>query len=112
MCSAIIKVPHVNKMKKVVEQVELRVKVSMARPVLLPTFSSNILPPPSEEKKRKEANTLEKLFNRGAKEELDAIITMLFSSDGLPFNLARNPYYAMTFTYTANNLIADYITHG
>jgi len=51
-------------------------------------------------------------FNMGAREELNTIIARMFYSDGLSFNFARNPYYAMAFIYAANNPISGYIPPG
>jgi hypothetical protein len=36
----------------------------------------------------------------------------MFYSGGLPFNLARNPYYVSSYTYAANNSIPGYIPPG
>jgi len=55
---------------------------------------------------------VEKSFNMGARKELNAIIARMFHSSGLSFNFARNPYYAMAFTYAANNPISGYIPHS
>ena len=107
MCPA-VKPHHLNEMKKVMEQAELRVKASMARPVGLPTSSSSISLRPSKAKKRK-GNTVDVSFNMGAREELNAIIARMFYSGVLSFNLTRNSYYAMAFTYAANDPISGYI---
>ena len=81
-------------------------KAFMARPVDLPTYSNTILSHPSEAKKSKGDNMVDNSFNTGAREESHAIIARMYYSSGLPFNLARNPYYNMAFTYVANNLIS------
>jgi len=74
-----------------VEQVELKVKASMVKPVDLPIFSSSISLCPTEAKKRR-GNTVDSPFNMGAREELNAIIARMFYSSGLSFNFGRNPY--------------------
>lgn len=51
---------------------------------------------------------MEQAFNREAKDELDVMIARMFYSGGLSFNLTSNPYYAMAFTFAANNPIAYY----
>jgi len=84
------------------EQAKLRVKASMARSIGLFTSSSTILLRPSEAKKRG-GNTVDASFNLGAREELNAKIARMFYSGSLSFNFAKNSYYAMTFTYVANN---------
>ena len=109
MCSD-VKPHHVNDMKKVMEQAELKVKASMSRLVGLPTSSSSISLRPSEAKKR--GNTVDALFNMGAREELNAIIARIFYYGGLLFNFARNQYYAMALTYAANSSISGYISPG
>jgi len=63
---------------------ELRLKASMARPVALPTSSSTIPAHPSESMKMRGVVTVEKSFNMGAIEELNAIIAKMFYSGGLP----------------------------
>ena len=88
-----------------------KVKAFMVRPVGLPTSSSSISLPPSEAKKRR-GNTVDALFNMGAREELNAIIARIFYYGGLLFNFARNPYYAMALTYAANSSISGYISPG
>jgi len=45
----------------------------------------------------------------GAKEEFNAIIARMFYFGGLSFNFTRSPYYAMAFTYAANNHVSGYI---
>ena len=54
---------------------------------------------------------MEKLFNKGAKEELNAIIARLFCFSVLSFFLAINSFYAMTFSYDANNPFIGHIPH-
>ena len=70
MCSA-IKPPHLNEMKKLVKQAELRLKASMVRPMGLPRSSGTIRAHPSKAKKKKGANKVERLFNIGSREELN-----------------------------------------
>lgn len=57
-------------------------------------------------------NAAKQAFNRAAREELNAIIARMFNAGGLSFNLTKNPYYAMAFTYAANNPTADYKPPG
>jgi len=64
-------------------------------------------------KKRKgesvSGKSLENAFNMTQRERLDCEITRMFYSAGLPFNLARNPYFQSAFTYAANHNIAGYV---
>ncbi|KAL0313520.1 UNVERIFIED_CONTAM: hypothetical protein Sradi_5751300 [Sesamum radiatum] len=64
-----------------------------------------------EPKKRKVGSdsALEKAFNFQVREQLDSEIARMFYSGGLPFNLARNPYYVRAFSFAANNNIAGYV---
>ena len=105
-CVRLLKPHHLNEMK-VMKQAELRVKTSMVRPVGLPTSLSSISLRPTEVKKR--CNTVYVSFNIGAREELNAIIARMFYSGDLSFNFARNSYFAMPFTFVANNRISGYI---
>ncbi|XP_048139360.1 uncharacterized protein LOC115735362 isoform X2 [Rhodamnia argentea] len=50
-----------------------------------------------------------KVFNMTQHERLDYEIARMFYSAGLPFNLARNPYFQSAFTYAANHNIAGYV---
>lgn len=50
---------------------------------------------------------MEQAFITGAREEVNAIIAKMFYSDILPFNLTRNPYNYMIFTYAAINPIVE-----
>lgn len=65
-------------------------------------------------KKRKVVgdNALGKCYNLHAREQLDGEIARMFYSAGLPFNLARNPYFIRAFSFAANNNLAGYIPPG
>ncbi|XP_030477544.2 uncharacterized protein LOC115694594 [Syzygium oleosum] len=53
--------------------------------------------------------SLEHAFNMGQREHLDYEIARMFYSGGLPFNLAKNPYFISAFTYAANHNLAGYV---
>ncbi|XP_061347130.1 uncharacterized protein LOC133292709 [Gastrolobium bilobum] len=55
---------------------------------------------------------IERAFNIGEQEELNHIIARMFYSAGLPFHLARNPYFQQAFTYAASHNIGDYRPPG
>ncbi|GAV69774.1 LOW QUALITY PROTEIN: DUF659 domain-containing protein/Dimer_Tnp_hAT domain-containing protein, partial [Cephalotus follicularis] len=57
-------------------------------------------------------SAIEKAFNKSESEHLDYEIARMFYSAGLPFNLARNPYFQFAFTYAANHNIAGYLPPG
>ncbi|XP_020702031.2 uncharacterized protein LOC110113696 [Dendrobium catenatum] len=65
-------------------------------------------------KKRKgvASSPLEKAFSLQQREELDGEIARMFFSAGLPFNLARNPYYKNAFSFACNNNLAGYVPPG
>ncbi|GFS32012.1 hypothetical protein Acr_00g0020400 [Actinidia rufa] len=76
------------------------------------------LPPPSPTKNKcrredsSQSNPIIKAFNVGARDQLHSEIARMFYSGGLPFNLARNPYYVSSYTCAANNSIPGYIPPG
>ncbi|KAI0500681.1 hypothetical protein KFK09_018897 [Dendrobium nobile] len=65
-------------------------------------------------KKRKgvASSPLEKAFSLQQREELDGEIAKMFFSAGLPFNLAKNPYYKNAFSFACNNNLAGYVPPG
>ncbi|XP_061373230.1 uncharacterized protein LOC133315593 [Gastrolobium bilobum] len=75
--------------------------------VPLPPSSSSTCP-----KKRKTTGSLEMAFNVGEREELNYLIARMFYSAGLPFNLAKNPYFQASYTYAANHNIGGYLPPG
>ena len=84
--------------------------------VSLPTQSSNIssyisTPPsqPYEKRKLPGNSTLDKSFNNQCREHLDFLFARAFYSAGLPFQLAKNPYFIEMIKYAANNNLAGYI---
>ena len=87
--------------------------------VSLPTQSSNIssyisTPPsqPYEKRKLPGNSTLDKSFNNQCREHLDFLFARAFYSAGLPFQLAKNPYFIEMIKYAANNNLAGYIPPG
>ncbi|XP_020963896.1 uncharacterized protein LOC110265304 [Arachis ipaensis] len=65
-----------------------------------------------DSRKRRATGPLEKAFNVNARETLDLYIARIFFSSGLPFHLAKNPYFVKAFSYAANNYIDGYIPPG
>ena len=93
-------------MRRVVEEVEQRVKQSNLKQVPLLTSSvgtSNFENSSSsasaiDPKRRKGSiGSIEKTFNMGAREIVDSEIARMFYIGGLSFHFARNPYYACAF---------------
>ncbi|XP_021722603.1 uncharacterized protein LOC110690084 [Chenopodium quinoa] len=59
-------------------------------------------------KKRKSKNTISDAFNVKSRDHLDSEIARMFYTGGLPFNLARNPYYVSSYTMAANSNLSGY----
>ncbi|XP_077212459.1 uncharacterized protein LOC143847496 [Tasmannia lanceolata] len=77
--------------------------------------TSMFVAPSYDLKKRKTSgnvSALEKAFNMAARDQLHAEIARMFYSGGLPFHLARNPYYASSYTFAANNALSGYLPPG
>ncbi|XP_073004802.1 uncharacterized protein [Typha latifolia] len=91
---------HLTEMRRIVEEAELRIKNSIGD-----TFE------PRKRRATRETS-LEKSFNLAAHNQLDCEIARMFYSAGLPFHLAKNPYYVRAFTLVANNQISDYLPPG
>ncbi|GAV88665.1 DUF659 domain-containing protein [Cephalotus follicularis] len=100
-------------MQKLDEEATARINSNASKLVPLPPTkygkSSSI-----DLKKRKTGSVseIEKAFNKSERENLDYEIARMFYSAGLPFNLARNPYFQSPFTYAANHNIAEYLPPG
>ncbi|XP_057723564.1 uncharacterized protein LOC130939478 [Arachis stenosperma] len=62
-----------------------------------------------DSRKRRATGPLENAFNVNARETLYLHIARMFFSFGLPFHLAKNPYFVKAFSYAANNYIDGYI---
>jgi len=80
----------------------------MSRNVTLPLSSTSSAAGgnasgPNELKKRRGVNTVDQVFNKEARDELECIIARMFYTGGLSFNLTRNSWYAKTFKFVANN---------
>ncbi|KAJ1377248.1 Ribonuclease H-like superfamily [Sesbania bispinosa] len=102
-------------LKKIDNEATLRLEKSKAKSVPLPPVS-NESPMDNIDgvdlKRRKTSGQLEKAFNMQARETLDNEIARMFFSSGLPFHLARNPYYRRAFSFAANNYISGYQPPG
>ncbi|GAU32553.1 hypothetical protein TSUD_218110 [Trifolium subterraneum] len=78
--------------------------------VPFPTGTTNLNPPVDKNKRRRgDDGPLSKAFNNEARDHLSAQIARLFYAAGLPFNVARNPYFISAFSYAANTNISGYI---
>ena len=93
-------------MRRVMEEVEQRVKQYNLKQVSLPTSSietynfenSSYSASAIDPKRRKGSiGSIEKACNMGAREIVDSEIARMFYTRGLSFHFARNPYYARAF---------------
>ncbi|XP_061371038.1 uncharacterized protein LOC133313660 [Gastrolobium bilobum] len=94
-------------MERLEHEAEQRKQSNAPRNVPLPPSTSSTGP-----KKRKTMGSLEMAFNVGEREELNYLIARMFYSAGLPFNLAKNPYFQASYTYAANHNIGGYLPPG
>ncbi|KAK2662964.1 hypothetical protein Ddye_001538 [Dipteronia dyeriana] len=105
-------------MQRVVEEVELRVKQSLPRPVPLPSGIGSSSASPGiwygldPKKKKGVSGAIEKAFNIGAREKLDGEIARMFYTCGLSFHFARNPHYVNAFKSAYTNPISGYLPPG
>lgn len=84
-------------------------------PCVMSTMLSCELYKGTDTRKRKErevSSPLDKAFNTQGRNQLNAMIARFFYASGLPFHLARSPYYMSCFSYAANNSLAGYIPPG
>ncbi|KAG5515994.1 hypothetical protein RHGRI_036887 [Rhododendron griersonianum] len=83
-------------MKKLDEEAKARMKENAPKKVPLPpsTRSSGFVLEGYETKKQR----TKKAFDRGKRDQLHAEIARMFYSGGVPFNLARNPYYVSSLS--------------
>ncbi|KAG5521605.1 hypothetical protein RHGRI_033985 [Rhododendron griersonianum] len=108
-------------MRKLDEKIKARMKENAPKKVPLPlsTRSSGFVLEGYETKKQRTSgrrsettSPVEKAFDRGKRDQLHAKIARLFYSGGVPFNLARNPYYVSSYQFAANNPLSGYIPPG
>ncbi|KAM0860447.1 hypothetical protein ACQ4PT_046527 [Festuca glaucescens] len=65
----------------------------------------------SQSRKRKagKQHGITESFNLETKQQADALIARMYITGGVPFNLARNPYYRASYSFIANNHMAGYV---
>ena len=99
-------------MARLEEEWERKTKNSGPRDVQLPVESG--LNSSSSSKKRKPdiMNPISKSFDMSTRAQLDQLIARMYYTGGLPFNLARNPYYQKSYTFAANNNLSGYVPPG
>jgi len=51
-------------------------------------------------------------YDMQSRAQLDAEIVRMFYTGGLPFNLARNPYYLSSYSFAANHPLGGYVPPG
>ena len=87
--------------KKLDNEATLKIEISKKRKVPLPVSDEGN----QTNKGLKLKGALESSFNIQARDTLDCEIARVFYSSGLPFHLARSPYYRNAFSYAANTSI-------
>ena len=55
---------------------------------------------------------MESAFNNQCQDHLDILVARTFYSVGLPFHLAKNPYFIEMIKYAANNSLMSYTPLG
>ena len=55
---------------------------------------------------------MESAFNNQCQDHLDILVARTFYSVGLPFHLAKNPYFIEMIKYAANNSLVSYTPLG
>lgn len=58
------------------------------------------------------SNPIEKAFDLKSRDTLHSMIARMFYASGLPFHLARSPYYVDAWSYAANNPLVGYLPPG
>ncbi|KAM0906211.1 hypothetical protein ACQ4PT_016894 [Festuca glaucescens] len=59
--------------------------------------------------RKRKASAIEECFDVDSRSKLDALIARMFYTAGLPFNLARNPWFRQAFMFAANSKLAGYV---
>jgi hypothetical protein len=90
---------------------QLKAKVVAASVVANRTLPRDIPLPVegNEKRKRRGVSAIESSFNLDVRRQLDELIARMFYTGGLPFNLARNPYFRKAFMFATNNPIGGYV---
>lgn len=86
---------------------------SQPKKVSLPSTTRNPLSQPSGSsilKKRRIPDThISRISDLQTRDQLDAEIARMFYTAGLPFNVARNPYYISSFKFAADHSLSGYV---
>ncbi|KAH1241478.1 hypothetical protein GmHk_07G019060 [Glycine max] len=92
-------------LRRVCEEAENKLK---SKNVPLPTDKRTPTPPTLPPKRRKSSN-IESAFNIEDKNHLRAEITRMLYYAGLPFHLARNPYFVSSYSFAANCNLSGFL---
>ncbi|WOL17402.1 hypothetical protein Cni_G26194 [Canna indica] len=108
-----VKQSDISEMKKLEEEAKQRALSFAPKRVPLPPNTSGLQNVDSKKRKMSiDSNLISKAFNLKARDQLHAEIARMFYTAGLPFNLARNPYYVSSYVFAANNAISGYLPLG
>ena len=113
-----VKSSDIAEMKRLEEECNEKLRNRAPKKVPLPTSNVDY-----DSKKRKasgsgswsgtDSNTaIGKSFNLKLRDQMDAEIARMFYASGLPFHLARSPYYVSCIQFAANNALASYVPPG
>jgi hypothetical protein len=113
-----VTIKDISEMQKLEDEAKERARENAPKKVPLPRSSDNtessFFLEGFHSKKRKSnvggrINPIDKAFDNAKRSELDGHIARMFFSGGLPFHLARNPYYLSSYTFAANNHLPGYL---
>ncbi|KAJ6842503.1 uncharacterized protein M6B38_301855 [Iris pallida] len=106
----------IDELRSVVEQADLRERIKKGKNVAagpLPVVTVASVSKGLEVKRQRASGGrkafVSNSFNHDAQDQLDALIARMFYSSGLPFQLAKNPYFIRSFAFAANNMIPGYV---
>lgn len=63
-------------------------------------------------RKKIDNSPIGKAFDMKTRAQLDTEIARMFYTGGLPFNMAKNPYYVSSYSFAANNALGGYVPPG
>jgi hypothetical protein len=99
-------------MQKMEDEAKLRMQTKVGKRVPLPSDNMGSKDYYVLEERKRKNSAIENAFNMTTRDQLDSEIARMFYSSGLPFNLARNPYYISSYTLASNSRISGYLPPG
>ncbi|XP_022869854.1 uncharacterized protein LOC111389199 [Olea europaea var. sylvestris] len=96
-------------MQKMEDEAKLRMQTKAGKRVPLPSNNMGSKDCYVLEERKRKNSAIENAFNVTTRDQLDFEIARMFYSSGLPFTLARNPYYISSYTLASNSRISGYL---